>query len=342
MNPVVVEVTRGPLVESVHRGAVAICDGRGDILFSLGDIDAPVYPRSAIKLIQALPLVESGAADAYRFQDAELALACASHNGEARHVDTARAMLQTAGLDAEALECGPQWPALLPDQAALIRADDKPTAVHNNCSGKHAGMLAYASHMQLDPVGYADRDHRVQQAVSAAVEEMTGAPLATAPCGIDGCSIPTFAVPLTRMAHAFARVATGEGLGAVRADACRRLMEACMGAPFMVAGTDRFCTDLMREGQGLTFVKTGAEGVFCAAFPSHGLGVALKCDDGATRASEAIMAQVIAALLPGDPGPELSKRLDGKLRNRRHTIVGAVRASSDYSEALKQIASRGG
>ena len=341
MNPILVEVTRGDHVESVHRGSVAVCNGRGETVFAIGDVTSSVFPRSAIKLIQALPLVESGAADAFRFGNKELALACASHNGEARHVTTATAMLEAAGLDVGALECGPQWPALSSDQSTLYRESSEPTAAYNNCSGKHAGMLAFASHMHIEPKGYVDRDHAVQKAVSAALEEMTGVPLADAPCGIDGCSLPTIAVPLDSMARAFAQAATGEGLGAARSDACKRLMEACMAEPYMVAGMDRFCTDIMTEGQGQVFVKTGAEGMFCAAFPALGLGVALKCDDGATRASEAMMAQLIAAFFPGEPGPQLARRVEAPLLNRRNIQVGFVRASSGYRESLEQIASRG-
>ncbi|MBZ0217459.1 MAG: asparaginase [Fimbriimonadaceae bacterium] len=340
-NPILVEVTRGGHVESVHCGAVAIFRANGDRIFELGNIDAAVFPRSAIKLIQALPLVESGAADAFDFSAPELALACASHNGEKRHVETVSAMLQAAGLREEALECGIQWPALLDDQAMLIRANHEPGAIHNNCSGKHAGMLAFASHMKIDPAGYVNRDHKVQKAVAQAIEEMTGAPLETAPCGIDGCSIPTFAVPLKNMARAYAQIAAGEGLGAARADACKRLMDACTSEPFMVAGTDRFCTDIMVALKGQAMVKTGAEGVFCAAFPELGLGVALKCDDGATRASENMMANIIAALLPEMPVPAVAERVAVRLTNRRGINVGSVRPSSDYSAALKTIAAAG-
>lgn len=339
-NPVLVEVTRGGHVECVHRGSVAIFCSSGDMVLEIGNVDAAVFPRSAIKLLQALPLVESGAADAFGFGSRELALACASHNGEARHVETATKMLETAGLSETALECGPQWPDLMDDQVTLVRTDQQPRAIHNNCSGKHAGMLAFARHMGIEPAGYVERAHEVQRAVALTIEEMTGVSLATVPCGVDGCSIPTFAVPLKNTAQAFARISNGEGLGAARAAAAKRLMEACMDEPFMVAGTGRFCTDIMTALKGQVLVKTGAEGVFCAVFPSLGLGVALKCDDGTIRASENMMANIIAALLPTMDSRALKERTVVALLNRRGINVGSVRPSSDYSAALNQIIPR--
>lgn len=301
-NPILVRITRGDAVESTHRGAIVCANARGEIKIEVGDIDAAVFPRSSVKALQALPLVESGAADAFTLSDAELALACASHNGEAVHVNTARSVLRKIGLDDAALACGPQWPAREADWRALSQAEQGPGRIHNNCSGKHAGMLALARHLDMPTQGYVDRDHPVQLAVRRAVEEMTDTPLATAPCGTDGCSIPTYAVPLRSLATAFARFGAGKGLSPARAKAAIRLRDACFTHPELVAGTDRFCTRIMAGLGGQAFVKTGAEGVFCAAFPALGLGAAMKCDDGATRGAEAMMAAVILHVL--------SKRLD--------------------------------
>jgi L-asparaginase II len=328
-NPVLVEVTRGPAVESAHRGAVAVVDGAGRAVLAIGDTRERVYPRSAVKLLQALPLVESGAADEFGFSEAELALACASHNGEPRHVETARAMLRKAGLSPEALECGDQEPALAVDRARLIRESEPPSALHNNCSGKHAGMLAFAQRLGVERAGYVAADHPVQRGVRAVLEEMTGEPLDAAPCGIDGCSIPTYAVKLEALARAFAGVASGDGLTRERAHAARRLMNACFAHPEMVAGEGRFCTVVMKALAPRVWVKTGAEGVFCAAFPEQGLGVALKIDDGATRASEVAMAAVIARLLDlsDEERSALLPYRPGILRNRRGIDVGEVRAA---------------
>ncbi len=298
-DPILVEVLRGDSVECVHRGAVVVSDAAGRVVFSLGDIDRAIYPRSAIKALQALPLVESGAADRYGFGHAELALACSSHSGEERHVATAAGMLAKAGLGEANLECGAHWPSGAAASHALARSGGKPSALHNNCSGKHSGFLCFACSHDIDPRGYVGIDHKVQRFVAEAVGEVTGHRLdADTAVGTDGCSIPTYAVPLTRLAHGFAKLATGEGVGPERAKAFARLRAACAAEPFMVAGSGRFCTDVMELFGERVFVKTGAEGVFCAALPEQGLGVALKCVDGASRASEVMMAALIARLLP--------------------------------------------
>jgi L-asparaginase II len=293
-NPVTVEVTRGQLVESRHRGLAVVVDAEGKILFSAGDVEAGVFPRSACKAMQALPLVESGAADAYGFGNRELALACASHSGEPEHVATAAAMLKAAGRNESVLECGAHWSShqqVLIDQA---RSLDKPTALHNNCSGKHAGFVCTCCHTGEDPRGYAGFDHPLQEAIRAIMSDLTGAVLSRDNCGTDGCSIPTYAVPLVGLARGFGKLATGRGLEPIRAAAARRLIAACMAEPFYVAGTRRFCTRLMQVAPGRIFAKTGAEGVFCAILPDKGLSFAVKAEDGATRAAEAMIAALLA------------------------------------------------
>ncbi len=337
-NPILIEVTRGGLVESFHRGAIAVVDARGGTRAAVGDISRPVFPRSAVKALQALPLVESGAADRYGFGTVELALACSSHGGEPRHVETAAAMLAKAGRSAADLECGVQIPSSQDAAVALFRAGLEPGQIHNNCSGKHAGFICLACHRGLDPKGYVLADHPAQQEITAALAEMTGTALGPDVRGIDGCSIPTYAIPIDRLALAFARFITGDGLSPKRAEAARRLREACMAEPFMVAGTDRFCTDVMAALPGRVFVKTGAEGVFCAAFPELGLGVALKCDDGGTRAAETAMAAVIDAFLPLGPAERarLADRLAPPVVSRRGVAVGAVRPVAGLLESLRQ------
>lgn len=293
-NPITVEVTRGQLVESRHRGLAIVVDAEGKTVFSAGDVDAGVFPRSACKAMQALPLVESGAADAYGFGNRELALACASHSGEPEHVATAAAMLKAAGRDESVLECGAHWSshqAVLIDQARTL---DKPSALHNNCSGKHSGFICTCCHTGEDPRGYAGFDHPLQQAIRAIMSDLTGAVLSRDNCGTDGCSIPTYAVPLSGLARGFGKLATGKGLEPIRAAAARRLINACMAEPFYVAGTKRFCTKLMEVAPGKIFAKTGAEGVFCALLPDKGLSFAVKAEDGATRAAEAMIAALLA------------------------------------------------
>ncbi|WP_150288054.1 asparaginase [Rhabdaerophilum calidifontis] len=296
--PVLVEVTRGGIVESAHRGAVAVLDAAGRPLLALGDIDRPVFPRSAVKALQALPLIESGAAERFGLTDAGIALACASHSGEPEHAETAAAMLAAAGRDSQCLECGAHWPMGDAAARALAASGRQPSALHNNCSGKHAGFICLALHEGHDPRGYIGPDHPAMRRVTAALGEMTGFDLARTARGIDGCSIPTYAVPLRNLAHAFARFGTGAGLAPDRARAAARIRAAVAASPFHVAGSGRFDTLAMTALGARAFVKTGAEGVYCAALPEAGLGIALKIEDGASRAAEIVMAALIARFLP--------------------------------------------
>mgnify|MGYP001470689805 CR=1 FL=1 len=328
-SPVTVEVTRGNQVESRHRGLAVAVDGDGKVVFSAGDIDAPVFPRSACKAMQALPLVESGAADAYGFGNRELALACASHSGEDAHVELAASMLARAGRSVETLECGAHWSF---DQATLIhqaRTLEKPTALHNNCSGKHSGFVCACCHIGYDPKGYVGYDHPLQADIRGVMEALTGAVLANDNCGTDGCSIPTYAVPLVALADGFGKMLTGRGLEPVRAAASRRLIEACMAEPFYVAGTKRFCTRLMEVAPGRIFAKTGAEGVFCAMLPEQGLSFAVKCEDGTTRAAESMIAALLARHFEAG-SPEREKLLsmaNHSMRNWNGIHVGDVRVT---------------
>jgi L-asparaginase II len=332
-NPVLLEVLRGPLVESRHRGAVAVVDADGDGVLALGDGAQPVFPRSAVKALQALPLVETGAADRYGLADDELAIACGSHGGEPAHVAVVERMLARAGLDAAALECGAHAPSHHPSADALVRAGRVASPVHNNCSGKHAGFLCVARHLGVDHRDYVARAHPVQRAVRAAIEQLAGVGFAEDQCGTDGCSIPTWAVPLTKLAHAFARFGTGRGLEDARAKAAARLRAACARAPFFVAGTGRFATVAMEPLRERVFVKSGAEGVYCAALPEQGLGIAIKCDDGAGRAAEAVMAALIIRLLRLEPDARamLDRFARPVLRNWNRTEVGRLRPTEAVS-----------
>jgi len=330
-NPVIAEVTRGARVESIHRGRAVAVDADGRIMFSAGDIELPVYPRSALKLMQALPLVESGAADAFGFGDRELAFAGASHSSEPAHVELAREMLSKAGLTQDDLQCGAHWPKFGSDtMVALARSGAEPTRAHNNCSGKHAGFLCVCVHQGVETGDYLADGNSVQRQVRAAIEQLTGANLNADRCGLDGCSAPTYALPLVAFARGFARLATGNGLDAARAKAARRLMQASMAEPFMVAGTGRFCTDLMIACTGRVYVKTGAEGVYVGTVPEVGIALALKCDDGATRAAEVAMAAILLRAL--GPGHDLSATIAPftvrPVRDWNGTQVGELRAAT--------------
>jgi L-asparaginase II len=342
-NPVLVEAMRGGVRESAHRGAVAVLDADGRRRVAIGDVERPVFPRSAIKILQAIPLVESGAADRLELDDEELAVACASHNGEPKHTEVVARMLAKAGLDASALECGTHWPRLGPVAYALAASGGAPGALNNNCSGKHAGFLCLACvlcdgvHLRQYAKGYVAPRHPVMRAVREALEASTGHDLAKAPRGIDGCSIPAYAIPLDRLALAFARVGTGTGLRPGHARAATRLRKAVAAHPFMVAGSDRFDTEVMQALGERVYCKVGAEGVFCAALPERGLGVAIKIDDGNTsRAVEVAMAATIEALveLDRDEGSLLRSLSELKLRNWNGIEVGALRATPALRDGL--------
>ncbi|MCK3775544.1 asparaginase [Ensifer sesbaniae] len=332
-NPVLVEVTRGNLVESRHRGLVIAVDGDGRTVFSLGETDTAVFPRSACKAMQALPLMESGAADAYGFGNKELALACSSHSGEPEHVELAAKMLAAAGRDVSALECGAHWSSDQKTLIAQVRSLDAPTALHNNCSGKHAGFICACCHSGTEARGYVGYDHPLQREIRGTMESLTGAILAKDNCGVDGCSIPTYAVPLKGLAHGFAKMATGAGLGPERARASKRLIEACMAEPFFVAGTKRACTRLMKTAPGRIFAKTGAEGVFCAAIPEKGIAIALKCEDGTTRAAEAMIAATLARFFRDEPElhAALMAQANHSMRNWNGIHVGDVRVTEAFA-----------
>ena len=357
-NPILAEALRGGIVESAHRGALAIVDEGGAVHTAVGDILRPVFPRSAIKVLQALPLVASGAAQRWGLSAEELALACASHGGEERHADTAASMLAKAGLDSQVLECGVHWPYHDGALKALAAAGRAPTALHNNCSGKHAGFVCLGSWMAEQGFGAADSadsahsakrraflkgyvapTHVVMKEVSAAVQASTGYDLHHTAIGTDGCSIPTYAIPLRHLAHAFARVATGQGLSAEHARAAKTLREAVAQAPYMVAGTGRFDSRVMQRLGARVFCKVGAEGMYCAALPEQGLGVAIKMDDGNTaRAAEVVMAAVILQLvqLDDDEGVFVGELADAPLRNWNGIEVGRLRAARALSLTLSR------
>ena len=293
-NPILVTLTRGAITESVHRGAFALVDDSGKTRLAVGDVLRPIYPRSAVKPLQALPLVESGAADHWHLGDAELAVACGSHSGETRHLKVIREWLAKVGLNEEHLECGPHLP--ISDIATSRLREDaaSPRRIHNNCSGKHAGLLSTAVYRAEVTRGYLHREHPVQRRVSQVLSQVSGAELVKAPVGVDGCGIPVIGLPLNALALGMARFGTGSSLGAARSRSARRLYQAMVREPFMLAGTGRWSTTAIEIGEGQFVVKTGAEGVCCAIVPKLGLGIALKIDDGAARAAEAVMSELLA------------------------------------------------
>jgi L-asparaginase II len=327
MDPVLVEITRGNRVESAHVGAAAVVDASGAVVFSVGDIDRAIFPRSAVKSMQALPMVETGAAARLGLTEAEIALACSSHNGEEIHVATATSMLAKAGRDVTCLECGTHWPSHDASTRALAAAGKTPSALHNNCSGKHSGFICLSCDQGIDPKGYIQPDHKAMRQITAALSEMTGTVLDARNRGIDGCSIPTFAIPLRGIAHGFARYGTGNGMAPDRARAAATIRAAVTANPMMVAGTGRFDTLMIGAMGARVFCKGGAEGVFCASLPELGYGIAVKCDDGAGRAAQVAGAALVARLLrpEGAAGEAVAKLARPTLKNWNGIVVGEMR-----------------
>jgi L-asparaginase II len=332
-NPVLVEVTRGDLVESVHRGAIAVADASGTLKLALGDVTSPVYSRSSLKPMQAIPLVESGAAGAFGLGDEEIALACASHSGEPMHTERVEMWLKRLGLSESDLACGAHASRYEPVAEAMIRARLKPTRIFNNCSGKHTGFLTVARHWDVATDGYERVDHPVQQAVAAALKDLTGAH--ALPYGIDGCAAPNFATSLAQFATAAARMATPGALPAPRSAATARIIGAMIRHPELISGTGRACATLIRACKGKAAVKTGAEGFFGAWIPKMGLGVAIKIDDGAGRAAETAMAAVLDQLGLLSDDPKAHAILRAPVLNTRGATVGERRPSATL-DALAQ------
>ncbi len=326
-SPILAEVVRGGMVESRHHAAVAVVDAHGGIVRAWGDVELPIYGRSAIKPLLAIPLVESGAADRFKLGKAEIALATASHNAEPRHVETVTSWLHRIGLEVEDLECGPHYPSHEPTMRALVGARQAPTRAHNNCSGKHAGFLTTAVHLGERTKGYVQYEHPVQQRLLGILEQMSGCELGTVPRGIDGCGIPVIAIPIANTAFAMAQMADPHHLSDARAAACRRILAAMMEEPFMVAGTDRFCTKVMGTLGGKAAIKVGAEGVYCGALPQHGLGICIKVLDGASRAAEVIMGQVLRHLgiIDDETAERLRPTLTPTVKNWAGTPTGQIR-----------------
>lgn len=295
-NPVLVEVHRGDQVESIHRGSVVAVNSAGEVVFSAGDVSKPVYPRSSLKMFQAIPLVESGAADHFNLTPAEISLACASHNAEKFHVSAVIQWLQRLGLKEEDLESGPALPVMELAAHELIASGKKPTRVHQNCSGKHAGMLTVARFMRADIRGYSDYAHPSQRAWMQTLSELVDLDVFSLPWQRDGCGLPAIVMPLDRIARAFACFADTGKVGGKRGVAMQRIVDSIRAYPQMIAGTDRCCTAVIAASNGRVVVKVGAEGVYGGAIADTGIGFALKIDDGAGRASEVALGALLSRL----------------------------------------------
>ncbi len=326
-DSLLVEITRGTMVESTHHCDVVVADASGEIVRVWGEPDRLIYARSAAKPLQALPLLETGAAERFGYTNAEVAFACASHNSERIHTDMAADILHRIGLDEADLECGPHRPYLDSRTDEIVRKGEQLTRLHNNCSGKHVGFLTTAVHLDEATAGYIRYEHPVQGRITDALCDMTESDLRSAPRGEDGCGIPVLGLPLSGLARAAAKMADPSALGETREQAARRIVHAMGAHPQMVAGTHRMDTAAMRALDGRIALKGGAEGVHIAIVPERGLGIALKARCGEKRASETSMIWVLneLGLLSDSASSGLKHWLMPPVTNSRGDHVGDIR-----------------
>ncbi len=335
-NPILVELTRGGVVESQHRGAIAVCDAEGKTVAQWGDVDRAVFPRSAFKSLQALPLVETGAADAFNLSDEHIALACASHSSEPMHVERVTSWLAKIDCRESDLACGPHLPFHEPTAHAMLRAGERPCKLHNNCSGKHTGFLSVARHLKIAIEGYERPDHPVQVLVRQAIADLCDLDPKHMTIGIDGCAAPNYAIPLTHLARGMARLGASTKLAPARAKAAKRIVGAWKAHPLLVSGTGRACADLIEASRGGAVVKTGAEAAFMAVLPDQGLGIALKIDDGGTRAAEAVMAKLLTLLdIADETAPRIAKHVNPPIKNWRGDVVGERRTTAALAKLAR-------
>jgi L-asparaginase II len=323
-----VVATRGGFVEARHRVHAAVVDAKGKLLGSAGDPSMVTLWRSCAKPFQAMAFVESGRFDKLEWSDRELALACASHGGEPEHVELASAMLETVGLEEGDLVCGPHEPLTRRGQRALQQEGISPTRLHNNCSGKHAAMLAYSHESGWPTLGYEGVCHPVQQHALDRVAHWSGVPVQKVLQAADGCGVVAFGLPLQKMALAFARLGASASQGE---EVPERIVDAMVSNPFLVGGTDRFDTVLMEETDGRVLAKIGAEGVHTVAVLDAGIAAAVKVEDGASRAQYPAVLRLLQLLevLPEELPTRLAPFLQTPIFNTRGVQVGDIRVERE-------------
>jgi L-asparaginase II len=321
-----VEVKRNTTVESRHFGAAVVCDAKGKVLQSWGDIDQLVFPRSALKPMLAIQLVETGASDHFSLSDAELSLACSSHQGEVIHQVLVRSWLNRLGLSEDHLACGPVLPEDTESAHKLLVSGQQGCRIHHNCSGKHCGYLTTALHMDLPLEGYHRPEHPLQQLSMEILSNLADTDLDAYPIGIDGCGLPAPTMPLRELAYAVARFSNPADLSEARAKAIYRLQQAITNEPLYIAGHGTVVSELNEITKGAVLAKTGAEGVITAAIPKQGLGIAVKIADGGSRARSVALLAILDQLgaLSEKEKQNLQSHISPKIINSRGRLVGEI------------------
>ncbi|MCA0426107.1 MAG: asparaginase [Bacteroidetes bacterium] len=328
-NPILVEIHRGGILESFHRGVVCVVNEKKEVIYSAGDIHQLCYPRSAMKLLQVIPLIENGGMSKFGFSLEEVALMCGSHNAEEDHIRVLDSILEKIGMSYSDLECGAQMPSSKKDSEKLIKSDQKPGPQHNNCSGKHAGMLALCKLLGHETKGYIHPQHLIQQEIQQVCADMYEYPVAKMVCALDGCSAPIFSIPVYNQALAYRNLCGNTEFTESRNQALAVIREAVSTFPYMVAGSKRYCTDMMKITAPSVIGKTGAEGIFCMSFTNHNLGVCIKIDDGKMQPQYAVAQQLLeeSGLFPNDQLQTLAHYKKQDIKNFNHFVTGEFHAN---------------
>ena len=330
-----VEVLRNNHLESLHFGSAVVIGPGNDLIVEWGDINRPIYPRSAMKMIQALPLLESGAAERYRLGAEQIALSCSSHQGSPAHTTLIKNWLGDLSLTEKNLLCGVQPPSDKLDRQELRERGEKPTELNNNCSGKHTGFLTYSKFHKLS-FEYDHIEHQIQIEIKKVFEELSGETIEK--YGIDGCSAPNFMCSLRGLGSAMYHLSDSKNLGKNRSKSIETILTSMYNFPNLVAGNGRACSELMLAAESLVVVKTGAEGVFVAVLPEKKLGVALKILDGSTRAAEAAISLILVRLgVLNKDHPLVTKRLFREIRNWNGKLTGHVYPTDMFWESGKKL-----
>lgn len=326
---ILVNVIRGVTVESIHRGHLIILDGDGNTIASFGDPETVTFFRSACKAFQAIPFITSGAADVFGFDEREIALACASHSGERIHVEIAAGMLEKIGLSETDLKCGAHLPFSEKEAERMLHANENPTQLHNNCSGKHAAMLAFAKHIEADIATYDSADNRIQKRILRCIADFTKVAENDIAIGVDGCAAPNFALPVAAMARSFAHLVFPDSFHETIRAACSRIVLAMIKYPELIGGSERLDTMLMRAASGKIISKVGADGVWlCGVLPSEkfpkGMGIALKIEDGDDKRARPVVAVEVLRHLGILSDKDMREISPMPVKNRRGDVVGKI------------------
>ncbi|KPJ58875.1 MAG: hypothetical protein AMJ42_02500 [Deltaproteobacteria bacterium DG_8] len=322
MSEILVKVTRGNHIESIHRGHIVVIDSKGDMVYLIGDPDFKICLRSCAKPLQALPIISTGAADKFSFTPAELAIMSGSLNGQDFQINVIKSILNKIGLDEHFLQCGVHRPSHRATAKRLQEEGKKPSALHNNCAGKHIAMLTLCVYHGWPLDNYTSKEHPVQQLILKTVSSMTEVPVKEIGIGIDGCGVPVFFLPLKNLARSYAQLTSTSD------QAIHRLMEALLSHPEMIAGDERICTDIMRVLGKRVFAKTGAEGGYAMSLMREGWGVAIKIEDGNNRAMHPVIIETLRQLkiVTRKEEDKLQSYHHPVIKNHRKEIVGSIEA----------------